>query len=108
LDPDLRSALLGVGIAFCAIFGGLTIYAAVQLGAGLNTYGDLLALAFLALSFLVIAMIAAGLIGAMRNPPPPEEPQAYRWREPEGWREDEGSEEDWTEERESEDWPPRE
>ena len=72
MDPDLRSALLGVGIAFCAIFGILTIYAAVQLGIGLRTFGDLLALGFLAISFLVIAMIAAGLIGAIRNPPPDE------------------------------------
>lgn len=70
MDPDLRTALLGVGIGFCAVFAGLTIYAAVQLGIGLSTYGDLLGLAFLAASFLVIAMIAAGLIGAIRNPPP--------------------------------------
>jgi hypothetical protein len=69
MDPDLRSALLGVGIAFCAIFGVLTIYAAVNLGLGLRTFGDLLALGFLAVSLLVIAMIAAGLIGAIRNPP---------------------------------------
>lgn len=88
MDPDLRSALLGLGIGFCAIFGGLTIYAAVQLGFGLDTYGDLLALGFLAVSFLVIAMIAAGLIGAMRNPPPRDEP-ADRWREPEDWPPDE-------------------
>jgi hypothetical protein len=72
LDPDLRSALLGVGIAFCAIFGGLTIYAAVQLGLGLSTYGDLLALGFLLVSVLLIAMLAAGLIAAIRNPPPDE------------------------------------
>jgi hypothetical protein len=95
LDPDLRSALLGLGIAFCAIFGGLTIYAAVKLGAGLSTYGDLLGLGFLAISFLVIAMIGAGLIGAIRNPPPPEEPSDYRWREPEEWRDDD--EDDWNE-----------
>ncbi len=69
MDPDLRSALLGVGIAFCAIFGVLTIYAAVNFGLGLRTFGDLLALGFLAVSLLVIAMIAAGLIGAIRNPP---------------------------------------
>lgn len=69
MDPDLRTALLGVGIGFCAVFGALTIYAAVKLGIGLQTFGDLLALGFLALSFLVIAMIAAGLIGAIRNPP---------------------------------------
>lgn len=70
MDPDLRSALLGLGIAFCAAFGGLTIYAAVQLGFGLSTYGDLLALGFLLVSILIIAMLLAGLIGAIRNPPP--------------------------------------
>ena len=69
MDPDLRAALLGVGIAFCAVFATLTIYAAVNLGLGLRTFGDLLALGFLAVSLLVIAMIAAGLIGAIRNPP---------------------------------------
>ena len=72
MDPDLRTALLGLGIAFCAIFGGLTIYVAVKLGFGLSTYGDLLALGFLAVSVLIIAMLAAGLIGAIRNPPPDE------------------------------------
>jgi hypothetical protein len=41
----------------------------VKLGAGLSTFGDLLALGFFAVSILVIAMIAAGLIGAIRNPP---------------------------------------
>ena len=96
MDPDLRSALLGIGVAFCAVFGGLTIYAAVKLGFGLSTYGDLLALAFLGVSLLVIAMIAAGLVGAMRNPPPPES-RADPWREPEDWQ---------PEEREPEDWPP--
>ena len=69
MDPDLRAALLGVGIAFCAVFGVLTIYAAVNLGLGLRTFGDRLALGFLAVSLLVIGMIAAGLIGAIRNPP---------------------------------------
>jgi len=72
MDPDLRTALLGVGIGFCAIFGVLTVYAGVQLGIGLSSYGDLLGLGFLAVSLLVIVMIAAGLIGAIRNPPPDE------------------------------------
>lgn len=72
MDPGLRSALLALGIGFCAIFGGLTLYAAVRLGFGLSTYGDLLALLFLAISLVVIGMIGAGLYGAIRNPPPPE------------------------------------
>jgi hypothetical protein len=72
LDPDLRTALLGLGVTFCVVFGGLTIYAAVQLGLGLSTYGDLLALAFLVVSGVIIFMLGAGLVGAMRNPPPDE------------------------------------
>ena len=72
MDPQLRTALLSVGIGFCALFGVLTLYAAVQLGFGLSTYGDLLALGFLIVSLLVIGMIGAGLWGAIRNPPPEE------------------------------------
>lgn len=83
MDPDLRSALLGTGIAFCVIFGGLTLYAAVQLGFGLSTYGDLLGIVFLLISFGVIAMIAAGLYGAMQNPPPDNQPSQRVWPEDE-------------------------
>lgn len=72
MDPGLRTALLTVGIAFCAVFGGLTLYAAIKLGVGLSTYGDLLALGFLLVSLLLIGMIGAGLAGAIRNPPPDE------------------------------------
>ncbi len=72
MDPGLRTALLALGIGFCSIFGILTLYAAVRLGFGLSTYGDLLALGFLLISLLVIAMITAGLVGAMRNPPTDE------------------------------------
>ena len=72
MDPGLRQALLGLGIGFCAVFGILTLYAAVKLGFGLASYGDLLALGFLAISLLVIGMITAGLVGAIRNPPPDE------------------------------------
>jgi hypothetical protein len=72
MDPGLRSALLTLGIGFCAIFGGLTLYAAVRLGFGLSTYGDLLGLVFLLISLVVLGMIAAGLYGAIRNPPPDE------------------------------------
>jgi hypothetical protein len=72
VDPDLRTALLGLGVAFCAIFGGLTLYAMVKLGGELDTYGDLLGLGFYGISFLVIAMIGVGLYQAMKNPPPDE------------------------------------
>jgi hypothetical protein len=70
MDPGLRTALLSLGIGFCAVFGILTLVAAVRLGFGLANYGDLLALGFLGISLLVIAMITAGLVGAIRNPPP--------------------------------------
>lgn len=69
MDPGLRTALFSLGIGFCAVFGGLTLYSAVKLGFGLSTYGDLLGLVFLIVSAVVIAMITVGLIGAMRNPP---------------------------------------
>ncbi|MBM3667919.1 MAG: hypothetical protein FJW90_10680 [Actinobacteria bacterium] len=72
MDPGLRQALLALGIGFCSVFGGLTLYAAVRLGFGLSTYGDLLALVFLLISMVIIGMIAAGLYGAIRNPPPDE------------------------------------
>ena len=45
---------------FCVLFGGLTISAAVDTGPDI----------FTVISFLIIGMIAAGLIGAIRNPPP--------------------------------------
>lgn len=72
MDPNLRTALLSLGIGFCAVFGALTLYATVKLGAGVGTYGDLLGIGFLLVSLLVIGMIAAGLIGAMREPPDDE------------------------------------
>ena len=72
MDPDLRSTLLGLGIAFCAIFGGITLYAAIDLSSGLRTYGDLFGLVFYAISFGVILMIGIGLYGAIKNPPPDE------------------------------------
>lgn len=72
MDPQLRQALLALGIGFCAIFGALTLYATVKLGAGLATYGDLLGMGFMLVSLLVIGMIGAGLYGAIKNPPPDE------------------------------------
>jgi len=72
VDPQLRNALLSLGIGFCAIFGILTLYATVKLGFGLATYGDLLGMGFMLISLLVIGMIGAGLYGAIKNPPPDE------------------------------------
>lgn len=64
MDPDMRTALLAGGLIFCALFGALTISAAVDTGFDV----------FTVISFGIIGMIAAGLIGAIRNPPPPPPP----------------------------------
>lgn len=72
MDPELRNALLMVGLVFCGFFAAVTIYVIADTGLRVRTYGDLGALALYAISLLIIAMIAAGLIGAIRNPPPDE------------------------------------
>ena len=70
MDPDLRNALLMVGLLFCGFFAAVTIYAIAESGLRLKTYGDIGAIALYSISLLIIGMIAAGLIGAIRNPPP--------------------------------------
>lgn len=62
MDPGIRSAILGFGIAFCALFALMTISVAVESGVSVLTI----------VSLLIVGMIATGLIGAIRNPPPDE------------------------------------
>ena len=62
MDPGIRSAILGFGIAFCALFALMTISVAVESGVSILTI----------VSLLIVGMIATGLIGAIRNPPPAE------------------------------------
>jgi hypothetical protein len=69
LDPDLRNALLLLGLIFCGFFAVVTIYVIVDTGLSLRTYGDLGAIVLYGVSLLVIVLIASGLIGALRNPP---------------------------------------
>jgi hypothetical protein len=69
LDPDLRNALLWLGLLFCGFFAVVTLYVIVDTGLRLRTYGDIGAIILYAISLLIIGMIAAGLIGAIRNPP---------------------------------------
>ncbi len=69
MDPDLRNALLILGLIFCGFFAVVTAYVIVDTGLRLRTYGDLGAIALYGISLLIVAMIAAGLIGALRNPP---------------------------------------
>jgi hypothetical protein len=69
LDPDLRNALLLLGLLFCGFFAVVTIYVIADTGLHLRTYGDIGAIILYGISLLIIVMIAAGLIGALRNPP---------------------------------------
>ena len=69
MDPDLRNALLLVGLIFCAFFAAVTVYVIVDTGLRFRTYGDIGAIGLYGVSLLIIVMIAAGLIGALRNPP---------------------------------------
>jgi hypothetical protein len=63
LDPTTRTALLGVGLAFCAFFAVISISVAIDSGFDV----------FTVISLLVVGMIASGLVGAIRNPPPGDE-----------------------------------
>jgi hypothetical protein len=69
LDPDLRNALLILGLIFCGFFAAVTLYVIADTGLRLRTYGDIGAIGLYAISLLIVVMIAAGLIGALRNPP---------------------------------------
>ena len=69
MDPDLRNALLIVGLLFCGFFAAVTLYVIVDSGLRLRTYGDIGAIALYGVSLLIVVLIAAGLIGALRNPP---------------------------------------
>jgi len=55
----MRSAFLIVALAFCLVFGGMTAAVAAQSGVDI----------FTVVSFLIVAMIGIGVIGAPRNPP---------------------------------------
>ena len=69
MDPDLRNALLLTGLLFCGFFAAVTLYVIADTGLHLRTYGDIGAIILYGVSLLIIVMIAAGLIGALRNPP---------------------------------------
>jgi hypothetical protein len=69
VDPDLRNALLLIGLIFCGFFAVVTIYVIVDTGLRLRTYGDIGAIGLYAVSLLIVGMIGAGLLGALRNPP---------------------------------------
>ena len=69
MDPDLRTALLLIGLVFCGFFAAVTVYVIVDTGLHLRTYGDIGAVGLYGVSLLIVVMIGTGLIGALRNPP---------------------------------------
>ena len=69
MDPDLRTALLLLGLIFCGFFAAVTVYVIADTGLHVRTYGDIGAIALYVVSLLIVAMIGAGLISALRNPP---------------------------------------
>ena len=69
MDPDLRTALLLLGLIFCGFFAAVTLYVIADTGLHVRTYGDIGAIALYVVSLLIVMMIGAGLIGALRNPP---------------------------------------
>lgn len=62
MDPTTRTALLGFGVTFCAVFALMTIAVAIESSFDI----------FTVISLAIVGMIATGLIGAIRNPPPDE------------------------------------
>lgn len=62
MDPGLRTALLATGLIFCAAFAFMTLSVASDSGFDIFTLTSL----------VIIGMIVAGLVGAIRNPPPDE------------------------------------
>jgi hypothetical protein len=63
MDNGSRGFLLGLGVAFVVIFGGMTIAA---LPSAALTFSSIITFG---LAFLVIVIALIGLIGAIRNPP---------------------------------------
>lgn len=59
MDPDARTAVLGVGIAFCVLFGSLTLAVVVESGLDVLTV----------VSFMILALLVIALVGAIRHPP---------------------------------------
>ena len=54
MDPDLRNALLLVGLIFCGFFAAVTIYVIADTGLHLRTYGDIGAIGLYAVSLLIV------------------------------------------------------
>ena len=59
MDPKLRTAVLVGGLAFVALFAGMTLVAALEQGVNI----------VVVLSVAIILMLGLALIGALRDPP---------------------------------------
>jgi hypothetical protein len=59
VDPEIRTAILAVGLGFCAIFTYMTFAVAFDSGFDVFTLAAL----------LIVGLIFVGLVGAIRNPP---------------------------------------
>jgi hypothetical protein len=57
-----RTVILGAALLFTGLFATLTIYVAITSGITVLT----------AVALLVLAMFATGVVGALRQPPPPD------------------------------------
>ena len=53
MDPDLRTALLLLGLIFCGFFAAVTIFVIVDTGLHLRTYGDIGAVGLYGVSLLI-------------------------------------------------------
>ncbi len=62
MSDDVRTAILGAGIAFCILFGGISVVAIFEAATGTGVFLGIV-------SLVIVGMIMLGLIGAMRNPP---------------------------------------
>jgi hypothetical protein len=59
MDPKLRTVVLACGLAFVALFAGMTLVAVLEQGVNV----------VVALSVAIILMLGLALIGALRDPP---------------------------------------
>jgi hypothetical protein len=59
MEPEVRAALLVMGLLFVAVFGLMTVAVVVESGL------DVLSVA----AFAIVAMVLIGIVGAFRQPP---------------------------------------
>ena len=67
MDPDVRTALLALGMLFVVAFGGMSLY--VIADSGFDTYGDLLLAAFSLFVVVGSFFAAVGLVAPFLGAP---------------------------------------